>query len=178
MKPQDAYKFCPRCGGSLKQINEVALQCSKCDKKLFLYPHPTTDVILEKGENEILVVKRASDPKKDSWDLPGGFIIPGETAEAAAIREIKEELGVSIQILDTVGTVAALDYTYEGIDEPHLIIIVRARLKGNETIKAQDDISEYKFVEKDSDIAKEFALDGPKLGLALYLEKYTLKTLE
>lgn len=37
------------------------------------------------------------------WELPGGKLEPGEEAEAAAIREIKEELGVDVRIVAYLG---------------------------------------------------------------------------
>jgi len=53
-------------------------------------------IILTKND-KILIIKRAKEPYKDWWALPGGNIEFGETAEKAAIREIKEELGIDIK---------------------------------------------------------------------------------
>src|SRR3990167_1630009 len=117
MKPQDIYKYCLRCGGGLKKLDEITFQCEKCKNKMFVNPEPVASVILEKGENQILLAKRAIEPAKDKWDVPGGFIKPGETAEQAGVREIKEELGITINIIDIIGTVAPQDYTYQGIDD-------------------------------------------------------------
>lgn len=43
-------------------------------------------------------------PYKGQLNLPGGFLELNESAEQAAVREIKEELGVDIEILDILGT--------------------------------------------------------------------------
>jgi 8-oxo-dGTP diphosphatase len=37
------------------------------------------------------------------WELPGGKVESGETAEAAAVREIKEELGVDVRLTKSLG---------------------------------------------------------------------------
>ena len=44
--------------------------------------------------------------KKDviQWELPGGKIDPGEDAETTAVREIKEELGVTVSLVKHVGS--------------------------------------------------------------------------
>ena len=46
----------------------------------------------------MLLVKRSVEPKKGFWCLPGGFMELGETPEKAALRELKEETGLSGQI--------------------------------------------------------------------------------
>ncbi len=56
-----------------------------------LSPKPTVDAIVEK-EGKVLLIKRKNEPF--GWALPGGFIEYGESAEAAVLRELKEETGL------------------------------------------------------------------------------------
>lgn len=49
-------------------------------------------------ENKILATQRGYGEFKNGWEFPGGKIEEGETAEQALIREINEELNVSIEI--------------------------------------------------------------------------------
>jgi len=58
-------------------------------------------IILDKA-NKILLVLRKKAPKAGSWSLPGGKVDYMETIENAIIREIKEELGVDIEITHLV----------------------------------------------------------------------------
>jgi 8-oxo-dGTP diphosphatase len=58
----------------------------------------TVDPIITIDPGEIVLVKRAFDPYKDYWALPGGFVEYGETVENAAVREAKEETGLDIRI--------------------------------------------------------------------------------
>jgi 8-oxo-dGTP diphosphatase len=48
-------------------------------------------------ENRVLLIKRAYAPYQHLWTLPGGRIEPGETIEQCAIREIAEEVGLTIR---------------------------------------------------------------------------------
>ncbi len=60
-------------------------------------------------EGRILATQRGYGDFKDGWEFPGGKMEPGETAEAAIVREIKEELTVTIRPEKLVTTVEA-DY--------------------------------------------------------------------
>ncbi len=59
--------------------------------------------VLKDEQNRILLLHRN---KKDvvQWELPGGKIENNETAEAAAIRELEEELGVRVKLKTKLGT--------------------------------------------------------------------------
>jgi len=52
--------------------------------------------IITDKQNRILLVKRAKNPQKDKWCLPGGKVNFGEKSELAIIREIKEELNLKL----------------------------------------------------------------------------------
>lgn len=54
----------------------------------------TTLFTVNKGDVKILLVKRANEPYKDYWALPGGAMYNNETLEVAAKRELKEKTGL------------------------------------------------------------------------------------
>lgn len=60
-------------------------------------------IIHHKGR--VLATQRGYGDFKDGWEFPGGKMEPGETAEAAIVREIREELAVEIQPERLVTTV-------------------------------------------------------------------------
>jgi ADP-ribose pyrophosphatase YjhB (NUDIX family) len=59
-------------------------------------PIPTVDLIIEYNEG-IILIKRKNPP--EGWALPGGFVDYGESLEAAAVREAKEETGLNVELL-------------------------------------------------------------------------------
>ena len=53
-------------------------------------------VMITDDQGRLLVVVRAEEPEKGTWDLPGGFADPGESIEESVRREVREELGLEI----------------------------------------------------------------------------------
>lgn len=74
------------------------------------YPRPavTVDIVVCTSElSDVLLIQRRHAPFKGCWALPGGFIEMEETLEAAALRELEEETGVSDVVLTEVGAFGA-----------------------------------------------------------------------
>ena len=59
-------------------------------------PVPTVDIII-RHTGGIILIQRKNPP--EGWALPGGFVDYGETLEAAAVREAKEETGLDIKLI-------------------------------------------------------------------------------
>lgn len=62
------------------------------------YQSVTTDIVIftiEQEELKVLLIKRAKEPFKNQWALPGGFILENEEPERAALRVLKNKAGVN-----------------------------------------------------------------------------------
>ena len=79
------------------------IQCPQCGTKIRRYknPLPTVDIIIEVEtggvETGIVLIKRKNEPL--GWAIPGGFVDYGESLEDAAIREAREETGLSVHLI-------------------------------------------------------------------------------
>lgn len=80
----------------------------------YKYPRPalTVDCVvfgLDEGDLKVLLIQRGIEPFEGKWALPGGFVSPEESLEAAAKRELKEETGVEDVFLEQLYTVGDVD---------------------------------------------------------------------
>lgn len=73
--------------------------------------------------NCFLLVKRANEPSRGRWAIPGGKIKLGETLQEAAQREVFEETGVIIQALEPVLTFDLIERNGDGTVRFHYIIV-------------------------------------------------------
>ena len=62
-------------------------------------PALTVDCVVFDDADRLLLIRRGHEPFTDRFALPGGFVNIGETVEAAALRELKEETGVDGRIV-------------------------------------------------------------------------------
>ncbi|MDP2854950.1 MAG: NUDIX hydrolase [Smithellaceae bacterium] len=93
-------KFCLYCGGPIiKKTEDQVLRdcCSICHCYFYNNPLPVVSTIVD-DSRQILLVKRDRAPFKGHWCLPTGFAETGESIEAAALRELKEETGLKGRI--------------------------------------------------------------------------------
>ena len=80
----------------------------------YKYPHPavTADcVVFGKSHNGLflLLIERGAEPYKGFWAFPGGFMNMDESAEACAMRELKEETELTIDKIKQIGAFTAVD---------------------------------------------------------------------
>lgn len=158
---------CLRCGNTLSKIRHNLLTCPKCKYEHFINPYPTTSVIIINEKDELMLVKRKYPPKKGYWDLPGGFVDIGETGEDGARREIKEELGITLNDLFYLGALPD-KYLFQGINLDTLTLSYYSKITHSE-IKVSDDINGYKFFNKKDIPYNELAFKNLSISIKKYL---------
>ena len=119
-------------------------------------PLLAVDVIIRRSDDTIVLIKRKNPPFKDFYAIPGGFVEYGETVEAAAIRETKEETGLDVKILKLVGVYSDPERDPRG----HVVSIAYLAEQVGGTLRSSTDAKEVDAFEK---IPKELAFDHQKI---------------
>ena len=158
------FRYCPRCGsGNHKFENHHRFECLDCG---FVYYHncaAAVMVIIRRGD-KILFTVRNNEPQKGMLDFPGGFVDPKETAQYAAVRELKEELDIDIQesdlkLLDTEPN----DYIFLDILYRTLDIVFELELNSYQKINLEhSEIQEIKWLFKDEIDMDKIGFDSMK----------------
>ena len=61
--------------------------------------------VVRDARGRILLIRRGTEPGRGLWSVPGGRVEPGETTAEAAVRETREETGLSVVVDGLAGTV-------------------------------------------------------------------------
>jgi 8-oxo-dGTP pyrophosphatase MutT (NUDIX family) len=97
-----AVPVCPHCVAD----DERPIVCDRCGWRWHANPLPAAAVLLERpdgGDTAILLLRRAVEPGAGAWDLPAGYLDPGESFEQAARREAREESGIDVELIELAG---------------------------------------------------------------------------
>ncbi len=141
-------KYCHFCALPLeyREIEgRIRPFCIRCARPIYENPVPATCVVLCDAQKGILCVKRNVEPKKGWWCLPGGFMELGESPEAAALRELHEETGVSGTIDRLIGVSTNTNAQY------HTVLMVGYLVRSYSGIPYPgDDASEAAFFPVDN----------------------------
>lgn len=164
------FRFCPVCGSSsFVQHNEKSKSCNSCGFIFYINASAAVAAFIVNDNNELLVCKRAKDPEKGTWDLPGGFVDANETAEEAIVREVKEEINANISSVQYLFSLPN-EYEYSGMTIPTMDMFFACKPDSIEGLKAADDVESYLFVPLNELNPEKFGLKSIKKGISLFLK--------
>lgn len=109
-------------------------------------PKLMVDVVIVSDDEEVVLIRRGSEPYQGQWALPGGFVEVGETVEEAAIREAAEETGLAVEIARLVGVYSDPERDPRG---HNVSVAFLARVLSGE-LSAATDASEAALIDPDS----------------------------
>lgn len=155
--------YCYLCGGQLVKQSDRFV-CLGCRQEIFENPKPCVEIAIFNKENQILLAKRATDPFRGKYDLPGGFMdVDDDSLEMALRREISEELSIKFEDIKNVRY--ALSYTSKypwGKDTYNNIAVTFLGQNYSDKIEAKDDVESLHWFDPDKIDKSELA--SPKLG--------------
>ncbi|MCL2596666.1 MAG: NUDIX domain-containing protein [Paludibacter sp.] len=170
MQFQNLFNFCPVCGSEeFVSNNFKSKKCLCCGFVYYLNPSAATAAFIVNQKEELLVCRRAKDPAKGTFDLPGGFIDPDETAEEGMKREIKEEIGVETTDIHYLFSLPN-QYEYKGLSVPTTDMFFAVKIIDCNSIHAADDVSECFFIEKNKINPADFGLQSVRKAVEMFLE--------
>jgi ADP-ribose pyrophosphatase YjhB (NUDIX family) len=146
----DNWRFCPRCGGELKE-NEDHLLCATCGEQYWANSIPGAQGILER-DGRVLLARRANEPRRGYWDLPGGFLHETEDPIDGLRREFREETGLEIE------PVELLRIDVEPYAGRHVFSVTWI-VRGEGEPVAADDVAELRWFARD-ELPAEMAFPG------------------
>lgn len=168
--PSAVFKYCPYCGtGGFKWDGVKSFSCGACKHRFYINEAAAVVALIENNRHELLFTVRKRDPFKRMLDLPGGFVDLGETAEAAVRREVKEELNLTIEELTFFGSFPNR-YIFGGIVYFTLDITFYSKVPDFSSIKASDDVEDYRFIPVNEVNLEDIGLDSVKEIVKQYRE--------
>jgi 8-oxo-dGTP diphosphatase len=97
-------------------------------------------VVIE--NDKVALVRRGRPPAYGEWSLPGGAVELGETVEKAVIREVREEIGLEVEVLELVAILDRIFLDKEGQVQFHYVLLdFLCRKTGGKLQASSDAIS-------------------------------------
>ncbi|MFN2490252.1 MAG: NUDIX hydrolase [Actinomycetota bacterium] len=149
--------FCAACGAPLENPDgDGARRCRSCKRSWYRNPAPTIACAIVRV-GRVLVAVRARAPDKGRFDMPGGFLHAAEQPLDGLRREVREELGVAIDVAHE-DYVQAVAHRFGPEGEWLVSLGFKARLVSGEPTPS-DDVAEARWVSEDELDGLDWAWD-------------------
>lgn len=131
--------YCFQCGTALvaqHQEDRERPTCPNCGFIHYLDPKVAVAVILGNADG-VLLGKRRVNPGSGLWSFPAGYVNRGEVLEEAAVREVREEIGVAVRLTGIVGV-----YSERG--EPVVLVVYSGDVLAGDPTPDGHEVSEVR----------------------------------
>ncbi|WP_129116043.1 NUDIX hydrolase [Halegenticoccus tardaugens] len=119
--------------------------------------------VVARTTNDVLLVKEGKEEVQGTWNLPGGRVEEDEDPSETAVREVKEEVGVSVDLVGVVGIYLGQDAFVDG---PFLSITYLGQLSGKPRAISTDTVEAVEWVNQQR--LNELELRSPYVSRAIY----------
>ncbi|MEM2211168.1 MAG: NUDIX hydrolase [Nitrososphaerales archaeon] len=111
-------------------------------------PIAAVGAIIKEGD-KVLLVKRRFEPGMGKWSIPGGLVELGERVQDAVVREVKEEVGLTVKVEKLIDVVDNIIRDEEGRVMYHYIIADYLTSPISGELKGSHEILDLKWVTKE-----------------------------
>jgi 8-oxo-dGTP diphosphatase len=132
--------FCLQCGTRLearRHEDRDRPTCPACGFIHYLDPKVAVAVILE-DNGGVLLGRRRIEPGAGMWSFPAGYVNRGEVLEEAAVREVFEELGITVHLTGLVGV-------YSERDQPVVLVVYAGQIDSGVPVPDGHEVSEVRW---------------------------------
>jgi 8-oxo-dGTP diphosphatase len=128
--------------------------------------------IIFNKEDKVLIGQRGSNARDDEgmWDFPGGQVEFGESCNEAIKREMKEEFGIQIEIIEIINFVEVIESKKHWVGPTYIAKLISGEAKPLE----KDKFNDFKWVDI-TEIEKLNITTPCKQNIGAYKKKYSLK---
>lgn len=168
----EKFKYCPACGSQKFAISsEKSRRCEDCGFEFFLNPSAAVAAFIVNERNELLVVVRAKEPARGTFDLPGGFTDLGETVGEAVVREVMEETSLTVGKMDYLFSIPNT-YVYSNFAIPTMDLFFRCTVDDCSTVTPADDVAEARWIPIEQINPADFGLASISQAVARFKKEY------
>lgn len=137
------FPLCPGCGRpgpTWRGAKE--LRCAHCGFRYFHNVAVAVAVVIV-CDDAVLMTRRAHAPAAGRFDFPGGFVDPDETLEAACVRELDEELALTVDASALRYLFSSTNrYPFAGVTYRTSDVYFGLRLPSRPEVHCADDVAE------------------------------------
>ena len=101
--------------------------------------------VIWNARGDVLLIRRAKEPRKGQWSLPGGKLEFGETLIEGVLREVREETGLEVEILGLVDVAETIRDASVGAADDHFVLIDYGARVISGTAQAASDAAEARW---------------------------------
>jgi NAD+ diphosphatase len=170
--PWALFRFCPRCGAAHAEATRPEpFHCEACGFLFFFNPAVAVAAMVVRDDGRALFIRRAKDPARGRLALVGGFVDPGENAEDALRREIREEVGLQLTALTFLSS-SPNEYHYRGTTYPVVDLIFLGRTADGARPAALDDVASFEWLDPTAVDPDTLAFPSMRDGLRRYRAEF------
>lgn len=168
---ENTFRFCPRCGSESLAAGEVPFRCAQCEYAFFFGPVTAVGGILPDERGRVLLIRRARNPGRGRFGLPGGFVDRGESGETALRREVQEELNLEVTDFQFLLSLPNF-YTYGDVTAPVVDLFFVCQCHDLDRVQPNsDEVAAWDWMEIGDDVLDNMAFESNRLALEIFAKQ-------